>query len=230
VLLNDDFGSLVKAVRHGRRVFANLRKAIAFVLAAHLPIIGLSVVPVLMGWPMILMPAHILFLQLIIDPACSIVFEAEALEAGAMRRLPRPSSAHLFDRPLLTRGLLQGAGLLLAVLAGYQLAVVLTGVPDAGRTQAFVGLVLGNLALIQANRSWSTTDRQTRHRNPAFLWITAGALALLSLALGIPAVATLFRFTAPSPTLLILAGTLTAMAWLWFSWVNVRQARLGHAD
>ncbi|MDQ5925131.1 MAG: P-type Ca2+ transporter type [Pseudomonadota bacterium] len=230
VLLNDDFGSLVKAVRHGRRVFANLRKAIAFVLAAHLPIIGLSVVPVLMGWPMILMPAHILFLQLIIDPACSIVFEAEALEAGTMRRLPRPSSAHLFDRPLLTRGLLQGAGLLLAVLAGYQLAVVLTGVPDAGRTQAFVGLVLGNLALIQANRSWSTTDRQTRHRNPAFLWITAGALALLSLALGIPAVATLFRFTAPSPTLLILAGTLTAMAWLWFSWVNVRQARLGHAD
>ena len=83
---------------------------------------------------------------------------------------------------------------------------------------------------LTADTTWSTTVRQTRHRNPAFLWITAGALALLSLALGIPAVATLFRFTAPSPTLLILAGTLTAMAWLWFSWVNVRQARLGHAD
>ena len=89
VLLNDDFASLVTAVRYGRRVFANLRKAITFVLAVHLPIVGLSVLPVLLGWPMVLMPVHILFLQLVIDPACSIVFEAEPLEAGAMRVPPR---------------------------------------------------------------------------------------------------------------------------------------------
>ena len=84
VLLNDDFSSIVTAVRYGRRVFANLRKAIVFVVAVHVPIVGLSIVPVLLGWPMLLMPVHILFLQLIIDPACSVVFEAEPLEADAM--------------------------------------------------------------------------------------------------------------------------------------------------
>ncbi len=99
VLLNDDFASLVTAVRYGRRVFANLRKAIVFVVAVHVPIVGLSIVPVLLGWPMLLMPVHILFLQLIIDPACSVVFEAEPLEADAMRTPPRRPDARLFDAP-----------------------------------------------------------------------------------------------------------------------------------
>ena len=99
VLLNDDFASLVTAVRYGRRVFANLRKAITFVLAVHVPIVGLSDrCRVLLGWPMVLMPVHILFLQLIIDPACSVVFEAEPLEADAMRVPPRRPDARLFDR------------------------------------------------------------------------------------------------------------------------------------
>ena len=89
VLLNDDFASLVTAVRYGRRVFANLRKAITFVLAVHVPIVGLSIVPLLLGWPLVLLPVHILFLQLIIDPACSVVFEAEPLEPDAMRVPPR---------------------------------------------------------------------------------------------------------------------------------------------
>ncbi|CAB3840651.1 Calcium-transporting ATPase 1 [Achromobacter anxifer] len=80
VLMNDDFDSIVTAVRHGRRVFANLRKAIVSGVAVHVPIVGLSLVPVLLGWPMLLMPVQILFLQLIIDPACAIVFEAEPLE------------------------------------------------------------------------------------------------------------------------------------------------------
>ena len=89
VLLNDDFSSLVTAVRYGRRVFANLRKAVVFVVAVHLPIVGLSILPVMLGWPMLLMPVHNLFLQLIIDPACSAVFEAEPLEADAMSVPPR---------------------------------------------------------------------------------------------------------------------------------------------
>ena len=93
VLLNDDFSSLVTAVRYGRRVFANLRKAIVFVVAVHVPIVGLSILPVMFGWPMLLMPVHILFLQLIIDPACSVVFEAEPLEADAMNVPPRRQDA-----------------------------------------------------------------------------------------------------------------------------------------
>jgi len=101
--LNDDFASIVTAVRYGRRVFANLRKAIVFVVAVHVPIVGLSIVPVLLGWPMLLMPVHILFLQLIIDPACSVVFEAEPLEADAMAAPPRAPDARLFDAAVIGR-------------------------------------------------------------------------------------------------------------------------------
>jgi Ca2+-transporting ATPase len=99
VLLNDDFSSIVTAVRYGRRVFANLRKAIVFVVAVHVPIVGLSIMPVLLGWPIMLMPVHILFLQLIIDPACSVVFEAEPLEADTMVAPPRRTLCrHLLHR------------------------------------------------------------------------------------------------------------------------------------
>ena len=122
VLLNDDFGSIVTAVRYGRRVFANLRKAIVFVVAVHVPIVGLSLLPVLLGWPMLLMPVHILFLQLIIDPACSVVFEAEPLEADAMKARPRSPGARLFDSAVIARGLWQGGGLLLLLLGLFALA------------------------------------------------------------------------------------------------------------
>lgn len=225
VLLRDDFDALLTSIRYGRRVFANLRKAIAFVLAVHLPIIGLAIAPVLMGWPLILMPAHILFLQLVIDPACSIVFEAEALEPGAMRQPPRRADARLFDAALLWRGGLQGAGLLVAVLAAHQLASAWSPSEDMGRTVAFSVLVLGNLGLIQANRAWSRADSGSRDANPAFRWMVAGTLCLLGVALGVPAVAELFRFAQPTLPLLGLSGALAIGAWGWFAWVGARQAR-----
>jgi Ca2+-transporting ATPase len=87
VLLDDDFSSIVKAVRLGRRIFDNLRKAMAYILAVHVPIAGLSLIPVLFGWPLVLLPVHVVFLELIIDPACSIAFEAEREEPNIMRLL-----------------------------------------------------------------------------------------------------------------------------------------------
>ncbi len=225
VLLRDDFSALVTTIRYGRRVFANLRKAIAFVLAVHLPIIGLALAPVLMGWPMILMPAHILFLQLVIDPACSIVFEAEALEPGAMRQPPRRSDARLFDLALLRRGALQGVGLLLVVLVGHQVAWAVEASHDMGRTVAFAVLVLGNLGLIQANRAWGSVGGG--QGNPAFRWMVVGTLALLALALGVPTVAQLFRFAPPTWSMLGLSAALAAAAWAWFACVGAWQARRG---
>lgn len=219
VLLRDDFAALVTTIRYGRRVFANLRKALTFVLAAHLPIIGLAMAPVLMGWPMILMPAHILFLQLVIDPACSIVFEAEALESGAMQRPPRRPDARLLDTPLLRRAILQGVGLLFIVLIGHQGAAALGHTEDAARAVAFVILVLGNLALIQANRAWATPRGDRLARNPAFSWIAGATLGLLTVAVAVPGVADLFRFEPPTPALLGLAIALAALAWVWFTWV-----------
>lgn len=216
VLLNDDFASLVTAVRYGRRVFANLRKAIAFVLAVHLPIIGLSIVPLVLGWPIVLMPVHILFLQLIIDPACSIVFEAEPLESDAMRLPPRRTDARLFDAQVLLRGVVQGCGLFGIVLVAYLLARSASGSDETARALAFAVLVVSNLALIHINRSWATGLDLTRPWNFAFVWIALATCAILAFVLWVPAIAALFRFATPSMTLLLSGAVLCLVALAWF--------------
>ena len=221
VLLNDDVASLVTAVRHGRRVFANLRKAIVFVVAAHVPIVGLSILPVLLGWPMLLMPVHILFLQLIIDPACSVIFEAEPIEADAMRAAPRRPNARLFDRQVLLRGLWQGGGLLLALVGVNLVARAMAMPDDATRAATFCALVLANLGLIYVNRSWSqATWRRHDGTNPTFPFIAAGALALLALVLGVPLLRSLFVFALPPAALAAVALCATLLSLLWFEAVK----------
>ena len=224
VLMHDDFASLVTAVRYGRRVFANLRKAVVFVVAAHVPIVGLSVIPVLLGWPMLLMPVHILFLQLIIDPACSVVFEAQPLEADAMRTPPRRADQRL-DAAVLVRGLWQGAGLLALLVAVYAGARLLAppGVDgdEMARTLTFVILVLSNLALIQANRSWGRGAwRGDRESNRQFAWIALGTIVLLGLVLTVPAVSQLFSFTLPPAILLAAALGVSGLSWVWFECIK----------
>src|SRR6185503_4741331 len=116
VLLDDDFASLELAVRTGRRIFDNLQKALAYILGVHVPILGLTIAPILAGWPLILLPIHIAFLHLVIDPACSVVFEAEPEEADVMRRPPRSPQARLFSRRLLVLSLLLGASVTVVLL------------------------------------------------------------------------------------------------------------------
>jgi Ca2+-transporting ATPase len=221
VLLNDDFASLVTAVRYGRRVFANLRKAIVFVVAVHLPIVGLSILPVMLGWPMLLMPVHILFLQLIIDPACSVVFEAEPLEDDAMRLPPRRSDARLFDRAVVIRGLWQGAGLLVMLLGVFSLSRDFSKSDDVARAMTFMVLVLSNLGLIYANRFWSQSALKAPGRsNQAFTWIAVATLALLAAILGVPFLRGLFSFATPSPTLLMAGAGTALLGLLWFEVVK----------
>ena len=221
VLLNDDFSSIVTAVRYGRRVFANLRKAIVFVVAVHVPIVGLSLLPVLLGWPMLLMPVHILFLQLIIDPACSIVFEAEPLEADAMTKPPRRPDAKLFDRAVIARGLWQGAGLLALLLAVFAGVRSSSGSDDMARAVTFMVLVLSNLALIQVNRAWGVPGwRAYRAPNRQFVWITVATVLLLGAVLGIPAVGRLFAFVQPTPAMLALGAGAALAGLAWFEGVK----------
>jgi len=236
VLLGDDFASLVTAVRYGRRVFANLRKAIVFVVAVHVPIIGLSILPVLFGWPMLLMPVHILFLQLIIDPACSVVFEAEPLEPDAMTVPPRRPDQRLFDAEVMMRGLWQGLGLLILLLVTYAGARLITPSEadrdDMARALTFVVLVLANLALIHTNRSWSRTVWWgLAVASKQFGWIALGTLAVLSVVLIVPAVSRLFSFVAPPPFLLCAALGMVALSLLWFEavkWgIRVRSRHVG---
>lgn len=236
VLLNDDFESLVTAVRYGRRIFANLRKAIVFVVAVHVPIVGLSMLPVLFGWPMVLMPAHILFLQLIIDPACSVVFEAEPLEPDAMKAPPRRKEQRLFDSAVMIRGLCQGIGLLILLLATYAsmrfFAPVASERDELARTLTFVVLALANLALIHTNKSWG----RTRWVGPGAFgtqlsWIAFATLAMLAIALFFPPVTQLFSFVTPAPVLLLFAFGIVALSVMWFEVVKwLIRMRSGNSD
>jgi Ca2+-transporting ATPase len=203
VLLDDDFTSIVRAIRLGRRIYDNLKKAICFTLAVHIPIIGLSVMPVLFGWPLVLQPVHILFLQLVIDPTCSIVFEVEREDPDIMKRPPRALTARLFDAETLWVGLLQGI-----LVTGLVTAVSRFGAadPDAVRALAFLSLVLSSIALIAVNRSRTRTAwSMFGVRNAALGWISGATLVMLAVLMAIPALRSIFGFGPLTPQQIALA-------------------------
>jgi P-type Ca2+ transporter type 2C len=196
VLLDDNFASIVAAVRMGRRIFDNLKKAMAFIFAVHIPIAGMSLIPVLLDWPLALLPVHILFLELIIDPACSVVFEMEGDEPGIMDRPPRTLSAPLFGRSMVISGLVQGFGILLVVAGVYVFALSQNLPEGEARMFAFVSLVIGNLSLIFANRSHSMSFFQSlRVPNKALWWVSGGALFFLVIVLSFPGLREMFQFS-----------------------------------
>lgn len=198
VLVDDNFASIVHAVRLGRRIFDNLHKAMSYLLAVHVPIAGMALLPVLFGWPALLYPMHIALLELIIDPACSIAFENEPAERDVMQRPPRNPEAPLFTGAALGLALLQGLGVLAAVLLVY--AGADAGMPEGqARALAFATLVAGNLALILSNRAASGAPWAALRTPNRALWaVIGGALALLMAALYLPWAAALLRFAPPA--------------------------------
>ncbi len=216
VLLDDDFSSIVHAVRFGRRVFENLKNAMAYILAIHVPIAGMSLVPVLFRLPLVLLPIHIAFLHLIIEPACSVVFEAEPEDSGLMERLPRSPQEPLFGTRLVMLSLLQGASVLLIVLAVFLLSLHRGETEGEVRALTFTTLIAANIALIFSNRSWRHTILRTlRSPNRALWWVAGGAAALLGAVLYLPALRGLFRLALLSGTDLtvcLLAG-LFSIGW-----------------
>ena len=217
VLLDDDFSSIVEAVRMGRRIFDNLRKAMAYVFAIHVPIAGLSLIPVLFRWPLILEPVHIAFLELIIDPACSVIFEAEEAETDVMNRPPRPATERLFSSRMIGLSVLQGGGILAIVVTIFAIALYRGNGEADARTLTFTTLVLANLALIQANRSWSRNLVSIlRTHNPTSWWVVCGAVVFLSLVLYVPFLRQLFHFSYlhPDDVALCLGAGLLSLSWV----------------
>ena len=195
VLLDDNFASIVQAVRTGRRIYDNLNKAMAFIFSVHLPIAGMSLIPVLFNWPLALLPVHILFLELIIDPACSIVFEGEEDEADIMRRPPRKLEEPLFGRAMILSGLIQGLGILAVVATIYTIMLMKGYDQSAARMLAFVCMVIGNLGLIFSNRSQKHSIIKTvLIPNKALWWVTGGASVFLAFVLINPFLRSLFKF------------------------------------
>jgi Ca2+-transporting ATPase len=195
VLLDDEFGSIVEAMRLGRRIYDNIRKAMAYILAVHVPIAGLALLPALLGWPMVIGPVHIVFLEFIIDPVCSVAFEAEPDEPDVMRRPPRAPDEPLFSRRLILWSLLQG-GCVLALVLGFHAALRTIGMPDQdARAISFVSLVLTNVMLIFLNRSFSTSLAEAlRQPNPVLWRLLAGLTVLLAVVLYAPFVRQVFGF------------------------------------
>ena len=195
VLLDDNFASIVAAVRMGRRIFDNLKKAMTFIFSVHIPIAGMSLIPVLLNWPLALLPVHILFLELIIDPACTLIFEMETDEADLMQRRPRRLADPLFGRGMVLIGLVQGLGVLVIILAVY--AGMLAGGYGAAeaRMMAFTTLVIGNLGMIYANRSRTRSVLKTLFTpNPAMWWVSGLALGGVALVLAVPYLRNVFSF------------------------------------
>ena len=195
VLVDDNFASIVAAVRMGRRIFDNLKKAMAFIFSVHIPIAGMSLIPVFMNWPLALLPVHVLFLELIIDPSCTVVFEMEDDEPDIMQRPPRTLNAPLFGRSMVLSGMIQGLGILAVVAGVYAFALNQNLGAGEARMFAFVSLVIGNLGLIFANRSRTLSIfHSLRIPNKALWWVTGGALFFLALVLTVPTLRDVFQF------------------------------------
>lgn len=212
VLLDDSFASIVGGVRLGRRIFANLRNALTYITAIHVPIAGLALAPILLNLPPLLLPMHVVLLELAIDPTCALVFEAERSDEKAMREPPRRRDETLFGPVEIMLSVLQGAGFLLALLGFYVWALSVAPASEA-RGAAFIALVLGNLAFALAD-SISGGGLFAPHRRT--YWIIAGAVALaLFMVFALAPLSAMFAVTTPTLRLIGLSIALAAAIGLW---------------
>lgn len=227
VLLDEDFGRIVEAVAVGRRIFDNLRKVMIYIVAVHIPIAGLAMLPLLIGLPPLLLPAHVVLVEMIVDPMCSIAFENEPAEPDAMRQPPRRLSESLMGAPQMLVGLLQGAALLAACLAVYAQALASGQEPGAARALAFIALTAGNLMLVRCNASRRSALRLASGERRSAFWIIAlAASGIVAACIGVPALRELFGFALPGA----MASAVAALAGLaggaaletakWHPWIR----------
>ncbi|MDQ1813007.1 cation-translocating P-type ATPase [Massilia sp. CCM 9210] len=215
VLLDDRFDAIVAAVRAGRRIFAGMRRAVGYLVSVHACIAGMALLPVLFGWPVLLLPMHIVFLELMIDPACTLAFENDAPDPDSMRKPPRRPGAPLIGAAGLLRAGLHGALALAHVIAAWLWAWAVLA-PDAARAFAFTALVGANLALMFAHA--------TRRRPNRVRWmIAAGALAALLAVIYVPALAAVFHFAPLSAAQLVWAGAIGLSLALWPALLGLAQ-------
>lgn len=206
VLLQEDFGAIVKAIARGRQIYANLRKAVGFIVSIHIPIAGLAVVPVLLGLPPVFFPVHIAFMEMVIDPAGSFVYESEVADADSMRRPPRSRQEFIYPLPLMAKSVVQGGLVLATTLAGYFVARTLQTEETVIRGLVFIGLVSSGLAIIAINmhrrHGLQILGQET---NTAFMLIAAATLLILAMLFLVPTLRELFHF-GPLPLMWFMAA------------------------
>ncbi len=226
ILLDDDFASIVDTARLGRRIYDNIRNAMCYLLAVHVPIAGMLLLPLALGWPFVFFPAHVVFLEFVINPACSIAFEAEATDADAMKRPPRPPREPLFGGWALASSLLQGLSVFAAVALVFAFSLRAGSGDAAARAMAFTTVVLGNLGLIPVNRSRTQPLVRTLFcPNPALWGVIGATLAGLAFVLYVPFLRDLFRVAPLANGDFALCGAATLAALLWFEVYKLASAR-----
>jgi len=196
VLLDDNFSSIITAIRMGRKIYDNIKKAMVYVFAVHIPIAGLAVMPILYPQlPLILLPLHIAFLELIIDPTCSLIFEAEEEEKEIMNHAPRGVSERVLSARRILLGSMQGFIVTLVTAMVCLIAFLLKRSEDEIRALTYTTLIIANLGLILINRSWTSTLAESiKKHNPAVKWVLIGVTSFLILALYLPTLRKLFHF------------------------------------
>ncbi|MDP4266106.1 MAG: cation-translocating P-type ATPase [Bacteroidota bacterium] len=218
VLMDDNFSSIVGAIRMGRRIFDNLQKAFGYTFAIHIPIAGLSLIPIMIDdLPLILWPVHIVFLELIIDPACSIIFEAEKEEKNVMKRPPKKIDESFFGFNKVFISILQGVSILIITLLIYFTGLYIGYNEKEVRTMTFSTLIISNIAIILTNRSWTNNIfRIIATPNRAVLWVVGGAIFFLGLILNVPFFLELFLFSKISLVNILFCIIAGLIPILWF--------------
>ncbi|MFA7708361.1 MAG: cation-translocating P-type ATPase [Candidatus Pacearchaeota archaeon] len=195
IILDDDFSSIVGGIKMGRRIFDNIRKAMEYVFAVHFPIAGLTLLALILKWPLILFPAHIVFLELIIDPTSSIVFEAVKEEDYIMKRKPRPPKEKIFNQKTIFLSVCQGLFILALVAIIFKYSMYLGKTESVSRALAFSTLIVSNLILILTNISWKHSIVSLNNfKNKALIYVVSGAAIFLVLTIYVPYLSQIFLF------------------------------------
>lgn len=219
ILTDDDLAKMTEAVAMGRRIYTNLKKAIQYIISIHIPIILTVLIPLLLGWiyPSIFSPVHVIFLELIMGPTCSIIYENEPMEQNLMNQKPRLVTASFFTWKELSMSMLQGLVIAVGILFIYQYAVQQAYPESITRTMVFLTLITANIFLTLVNRSFYYSIFTTlRYKNNLIGWMIALTLLLTASLLFIPPFARFFEFEKISFVQLgisILVGTVSV---IWF--------------
>lgn len=196
VLLDDRFTSIVAGIRMGRRIYDNIKKAVSYIISVHVPIAGMAFLPVVFHLPPMLMPVHIAFLELIIDPACSLVFESQSADKGIMHRAPRSLQQSLFSGRMFVRSIVEGVGVFLAAMVVFLWALHDGLDVDVVRGVTLIALVVGNVALIFVNVSAHGTA--TIVGNHVLWWVSGAAMLALCCLFAVPFLRTMFHVASPT--------------------------------
>jgi Ca2+-transporting ATPase len=215
ILLDDKFASIVGGIALGRRIFGNLRRAMIYITAVHVPVAGLALLPILIGLPPMLYPMHLVLLELLIDPLCALVFENEPGDPDAMRKPPRRSDEPIFGLRQIIPAALQGSVLLAATLGLYGWLNQVGAGTEVARSAAFTALVVGHLTLALSVIAAEGRGLFTRER--ALFWTIGGVTALvLSLCLAVPVLGEILRFAPLDPWAFSTAVATGFIAGGWF--------------